>query len=75
MDNYYILIALISNYRWYDANLIPSSHMVRHVLEAAHHPLIPEVVWKRLGPLRQQLHQLGGHLTETDLKTITWRTK
>lgn len=42
--------------------------MVRHVLEATHHPLVPEVVRKRLRPLGQQLHQLRRHLAETDLK-------
>ena len=51
-----------------DTNLVTSGHVVRHVLEAAHHPVVPEVVWKRLRPLGQQLHQLRCYLTETDLK-------
>lgn len=58
-----------------NANLVPSGHVMSHVFKAAHHPLVPEVVWKRLSPLSQQLHQLRGHLTETNLKTIRWPTK
>ena len=50
-------------------NLVAPSDVVRHVLEAAHHPLVPEVIGEGLGPLRQQLHQLGGHLADTDLTT------
>lgn len=49
--------------------LVASGHVVRHVFEAAHHPVVPEVVRKRLRPLGQQLHQLGRHFAETDLKT------
>lgn len=49
-------------------DLIPSGHVLRHVLEAAHHPVISEVVRERLGPFGQQLHQLWRYLTETDLE-------
>lgn len=49
------------------AHLVSTGHLVRHVLEATHHPLVPEVVGKRLRPLSQQLHQLGRHLAEPDL--------
>lgn len=52
-----------------DANLVPSGDVVRHVLQAAHHPLVPEIVRKRFCPLGQQLHQLRRHLTEADLKS------
>lgn len=57
---------------WFDTDLISSGYVVRHVLEASHHPLVPEVVRKRLCPFGQQLHQLGRHLTETNLKHIIW---
>lgn len=43
---------------------------MRHVLETTHHPLVPEVVRERLGPLGQELHQLWSHVTETDLDTV-----
>ena len=68
------LFILIFNSR-FDTDLISSGYVVRHVLQASHHPLVPEVVRKRLRPFGQQLHQLGRHLTETDLKDITCHVK
>lgn len=52
-----------------NADLVAPGHMLRHVLQAAHHPLIPEVVRKRLCPLSQQLDQFGCHLTEAYLRS------
>lgn len=57
------------------SHLIPSGHVVRHVLEAAHHPLVPEVVRKRLRPLGQQLHQLRRHLAETNLEKVSQKAR
>ena len=56
------------NSRDSDADLIPSGHVMSHVLEAAHHPLVPKIIWERFRPLGQQLDQFRCHLAETDLK-------
>ena len=37
------------------------------VLDAAHHPLVPEVVGKRLRPLGEELHDLGRDLPDSPL--------
>lgn len=55
---------------WLDAYLIPSRYVERHVLQASHHAVVSEVVWKGFRPLRQQLHQFWRHLTETDLNML-----
>lgn len=40
------------------ADLVPERQPVRHLLQAAHHALVPEVVRKRLRPLGEKLHDL-----------------
>lgn len=37
------------------------------LLQAPHRPLVPEVIRKGLGPLRQQLEDLGGDLPDSHL--------
>lgn len=49
-------------------DLVSTGQPVGQLLQAPHHPLIPEVIRKCFRPLSQQLHQLWRHLTETNLK-------
>lgn len=47
------------------ADLIPERQPVRHLFQAAHHALVPEVVRKRLRPLGEQLHDLRCDVTDS----------
>lgn len=47
------------------ADLIPERQSVRHLFQAAHHALVPEVVRKRLRPLGEKLHDLRGDVTDS----------
>lgn len=48
-------------------DLISSGQMMAHLFQAAHHPLISEVIGKRLCPLSQQLQDLGTKLPHFSL--------
>lgn len=48
-------------------DLVSTGQPVGQLLQAAHHPLVPEVVWEGLRPLRQQLQDLGSDLPDSHL--------
>lgn len=55
-------------------DLISSGQMMAHLFQAAHHPLISEVIGKRLCPLSQQLHDLWSNVPYSDLRTTRKKT-
>lgn len=48
-------------------DLVATGQPVGQILQAAHHPLVPEVVREGFRPLRQQLEDLGGDLPHPHL--------
>lgn len=50
------------------SDLVSAGEPVGQLLQAAHHPLIPEVIGKRFRPFRQQLQNLWSDLSESQLE-------
>ncbi len=48
-------------------DLVSTGQPVGQLLQAPHHPLVPEVVWEGLRPLCQQLEDLGSGLPDSHL--------